>query len=1536
MSIASLLKRIGLPACGPSTFRRQRALTMAAMEALEQRKLLSVDLTFTGTAAADALYVRLHPDAQSFPDTIQVFAGHSAQGTPLHQLPRRDLGSFTIRGGGGDDTLTIDLTHGNPLRSGALRFAGGAGNDRIVLIGRPDARGAYLPNPSRWAAGLLVLGPRSFEFAGVEGIQATSFRAFTVVTPNPADQLSLAGGDGAAALVGTSGDVAFSPVTFTDTAKLVIDASSAELDAADDWLWVAPAAVADSSLNLVKVKAGEGSNTLAGADGVASTFEGTATTGEDGSAVFAGTAYIRPLVEEGGGGGQMMMSMSAIEVEISGDASVNEGATYTLAITNADHAVTKWLIDWGDGMEQVVLKSGGATTTAEHAFADDGLYEIVVTGENETDTFESNVLEVTVNNVAPSGVSISGRSTLIAGSAYRLDLSASDPGADGIGWEIDWGDGQSTNLSPSSYERPWVAGHVYAGAGPYLIQATALDEDGGRTQAGNTVIAGELAAPSNLSATAVSASQINLSWTDNSSGELGFRIDTSTDGSNYRTAAIAAPNATSYSLTALASGTLHYVRVSAFGAYGASNYASASATTSGDAIDAPQNLDYWHQSDFLLGMTWEGSPDAEFQVQARPLEYPHPAGGSDWMPMSGITMYDEWEEYWTWYGNMMHPSDHEYRVGAVDNGAYSGWVHLSVDGNAYNDVPGRPTGLAASSVTSSSFTVTWEPVEDAMYQVALVEPGSMRHPYSIAWSTGTVQYVYESPWQATFNDLQAGRTYQVVVVSISDTHGSFYANESAMLEVRTAPSPAGAPAAPSDLQVRPKDDLSGIELRWLDNSNNETGFTIARTGGGTAYFYPSANQISYLDTTAQPGVSYTYWVLARNAYGNSSWSNSAGATIVLPTVSIEADIAGASETPGNWGQFTIRREGGSLALRHALEVEYDVDLSGWPASGGTDYEDLPGAVTIPAGQTQTYIQVRPVEDQMIEWTEDVTLVVRQGQHYVPHGTAYSGAVEIVDNDPVNLIIQGLAEETEGPPDEMDPGALLPINDDDDNENSIPDNEETQASMDDDELEPVELYLQSQNKPNTTVMLSIDDGENFRVWKDDGTQLLGIFGGSGDPVLSVELDPETDGPVMTVYLEALAEASATLTLAAADAGATQPSTTQDSARTVAARNSINLIVMRLGEAQEADPGGTVVVNADNDNGSNVTNHVPALRDFDVTPEHDLAQRQGENDLRELRLMASRPEANETRRVRLSWQEGGRDRIRVWTSPTKTAGSLLTSPTTWALGQQPETLWVEGLREGESLRRITVRADLLDVNDQVLVWDDLKLTVTPVLTNLQVQIGDGTAPGLRQIAGAWYLESRAGGAPDIQTALFTSQVFALETLGTPKLVQNVHNVNSAGGGKGITYTDEMAPRTYDFAPPHAGATLLDATDGDMFYTQLQNYQTFQGTRTHTAKDSPLMALANALPNAGATGSLDVTLKFDLYAVWLYSDGSIWPLGKTEWSVHFKGNLIWIAGQLVFAPGGGNGNNPSTDFERDNSLPVTLGRPFANQGQAAWRED
>src|SRR5438034_2885022 len=41
------------------------------------------------------------------------------------------------------------------------------------------------------------------------------------------------------------------------------------------------------------------------------------------------------------------------------------------------------------------------------------------------------------------------------------------------------------------------------------------------------------AAPSNLTATAVSSDQIDLMWTDNSNNDAGFKIGRSTDGVNF-------------------------------------------------------------------------------------------------------------------------------------------------------------------------------------------------------------------------------------------------------------------------------------------------------------------------------------------------------------------------------------------------------------------------------------------------------------------------------------------------------------------------------------------------------------------------------------------------------------------------------------------------------------------------------------------------------------------------------------------------------------------------------------------------------------------------------------------------------------------------------------------------------------------------------------------------------------------------------------------------------------------------------------------
>jgi len=88
--------------------------------------------------------------------------------------------------------------------------------------------------------------------------------------------------------------------------------------------------------------------------------------------------------------------------------------------------------------------------------------------------------------------------------------------------------------------------------------------------------------PSGLSATAVSASQINLSWTDNSGLEDSYKVERATaSGGPWTEIATTAANATTYASTGLSGGTTYYYRVRAYdGQLGNSAYSgTASATT---------------------------------------------------------------------------------------------------------------------------------------------------------------------------------------------------------------------------------------------------------------------------------------------------------------------------------------------------------------------------------------------------------------------------------------------------------------------------------------------------------------------------------------------------------------------------------------------------------------------------------------------------------------------------------------------------------------------------------------------------------------------------------------------------------------------------------------------------------------------------------------------------------------------------------------------------------------------------------------------
>jgi hypothetical protein len=184
----------------------------------------------------------------------------------------------------------------------------------------------------------------------------------------------------------------------------------------------------------------------------------------------------------------------------------------------------------------------------------------------------------------------------------------------------------------------------------YMVRAVKLEQSGSGTylNLSQGILSGSLtpapapaapAAPSNLSGTAQSQTQINLAWTDNSSNEAGFRLLRKVGASGTYIAVGA--NTTAYSDTGLAAGTQYFYKIHAYNDVGSSaESAEISVTTPAAPAPVPSGATsaVLVKSDTTTSGSWKGAYGMD--GQASPY--------SDFLPPAYVTLTAESSSQWSW------------------------------------------------------------------------------------------------------------------------------------------------------------------------------------------------------------------------------------------------------------------------------------------------------------------------------------------------------------------------------------------------------------------------------------------------------------------------------------------------------------------------------------------------------------------------------------------------------------------------------------------------------------------------------------------------------------------------------------------------------------------------------------------------------------------------------------------------------------------------------------------------------------------------
>lgn len=437
------------------------------------------------------------------------------------------------------------------------------------------------------------------------------------------------------------------------------------------------------------------------------------------------------------------------------------------------------------------------------------------------------------------------------------------------------------------------------------------------------------ATPTELLGTALSTSQIQLSWRDNSNNEGGFLIRRKRlNDASWISIATVQNDTTSYTDIGLFPGTTYLYAVSAINIAGESLRSNETLVelpiynfrlygTNGVTVNSSLHLnnhEYYRVSipfgatQFLVQTVGSGDSDLYVRYGSVPGLFKFDCRSR--LDSSSDRCVFSYPQAGDWY-IMVYSNSR-----SVVNYTLEATFLTGIENNR----PVGPTNLFATATSATQINLSWE--DNATNEVGY----SIRRRVGINGTPIEIATVSQNVTRFIDTGLSPDVTYYYSVIGYNLAGFSVSSNEA---NATTPGQLTARPIAPGGL-LAVAGGPAAITLTWVDTSTNEAGFTIRRRAFLSNLWQVigsvGPNVTTFQDTQVVPGTSYFYTITAINTAGESPLSNEAfaasgggGSTtnVTLPPLNVQATAVNTGQVMLRWTDnslteygFRVRRKEG--------------------------------------------------------------------------------------------------------------------------------------------------------------------------------------------------------------------------------------------------------------------------------------------------------------------------------------------------------------------------------------------------------------------------------------------------------------------------------------------------------------------------------------------------------------------------------------------------------------------------------------------------